>query len=296
MGEIALDDVNSKVEKDYGTNCLNCERYKRVGEVCVLEHGKRFLWEYCRDFEPKVELPDYNELMRSVRQEHALQRKKERERKEREKKLKIKEREARKEQKRRERIARARRKYFARLKKEERRKKQKEDVSEEGKKTVPSKPTKIRTKRTADNSSNPEFKTSKIAETRATTAKKAEDMIASKNTSLRQSQSPANKRRRKNSRIKAGVDQVSGTVVARPDNKEHVTPKARKRAINPKEAKHKNIQQNPAIIDSKQRAPTPLERVDSKPKRKKVVANGNVGGNDHHIPSEVGKEGGGALN
>lgn len=111
----ALDGANLGVEKDYGTNCLNCERYKRVGEVCVLEHGKRFLWEYCRDFEAKVELPDYNDLMRTVRQEHALQCKKDREKKERERKLKKKEREARKEQKRRERISRARRKYLANL-------------------------------------------------------------------------------------------------------------------------------------------------------------------------------------
>ena len=131
MGEIVGGKQNVETERDYGTNCRDCERFQRVGEVCVIEHGKRFLWEYCRDFEAKVELPDYNELMKTVKQEHALQRHKEREKKEREKKQRLKEREARKEQQRRARIARARRKYFAKLKKKkaaaEKRKKAREE-------------------------------------------------------------------------------------------------------------------------------------------------------------------------
>ena len=130
LGEIVAGKPNAETERDYGTNCRDCERFQRVGEVCVIEHGKRFLWEYCRDFEAKVELPDYNELMKTVRQEHAIQLHKEREKKEREKKQRLKEREAKKELARRARIARARRKYFAKLKEKkaaaEKRKKERE--------------------------------------------------------------------------------------------------------------------------------------------------------------------------
>ena len=135
MVEVVSNKQNHDVERDYGTNCRDCERFKRVGEVCVIEHGKRFLWEYCRDFEARVELPDYNELMKTVRQEHAALRQKEREKKEREKKLKLKERQTKKEQKRRERIARSRRKYYAKLKKKkaasEKRKKKREERKKE---------------------------------------------------------------------------------------------------------------------------------------------------------------------
>ena len=76
---------------DAGTNCLDCDRYKALGEVCVIEHGKKFLWEFCKDFQPQVQLPEYDELMRSVRKDMALERKKQREKKEREKALKEKE-------------------------------------------------------------------------------------------------------------------------------------------------------------------------------------------------------------
>ncbi len=72
-----LEQTEDIVKSDYGTNCVDCERYQKLGEICVLEHGKHFLWEYCRDFEPKVVLPEYNELMRTVRKEMALERKKE---------------------------------------------------------------------------------------------------------------------------------------------------------------------------------------------------------------------------
>lgn len=74
------------------TNCLDCERYKQLGEVCVIEHGKKFLWEYCKDFVQEVKLPDYNELMKTVRQDMALERKKVREKKKREVVAKRKER------------------------------------------------------------------------------------------------------------------------------------------------------------------------------------------------------------
>ncbi|HKW04313.1 MAG TPA: hypothetical protein VJN71_03340 [Nitrososphaerales archaeon] len=74
-----------------GTNCLECERYKTLGEVCVIEHGKKFLWEFCRDFQPEVKLPEYDELMRTVRKDIALQRVKEKQKKKRERALKQKE-------------------------------------------------------------------------------------------------------------------------------------------------------------------------------------------------------------
>ena len=99
----------SRVAGDYGTNCVDCERYKKLGDVCVIEHGKKFLWEFCRDFVPKVVLPDYNDLMRTVKQDQALERQKIKERKERERKKKLKERLEKKEIKRKERRARLRR-------------------------------------------------------------------------------------------------------------------------------------------------------------------------------------------
>jgi ATPase subunit of ABC transporter with duplicated ATPase domains len=99
----------SDVVHDYGTNCVDCERYKRLGDVCVIEHEKKFLWEYCRDFIPKVELPDYKELMQTVKDEQALTKQKAREKKEREKKKRMKERLAKKEEKRKKRRARLRR-------------------------------------------------------------------------------------------------------------------------------------------------------------------------------------------
>jgi hypothetical protein len=79
--------------KDSGTNCVNCERYKSLGEVCVIEHGKKFLWEFCRDFQPEVVLPNYEDLMRTVRKEISTERKKMREKRKRELLLKRKQRE-----------------------------------------------------------------------------------------------------------------------------------------------------------------------------------------------------------
>jgi hypothetical protein len=66
------------------TNCVDCERYRKLGDLCVLEHGKKFLWEYCKDFQASVELPDYDELMKSVKQDLSSERKKIRERKKKE--------------------------------------------------------------------------------------------------------------------------------------------------------------------------------------------------------------------
>ena len=77
-------EINVQSEKNSGTNCLDCERYRKLGDLCVLEHGKKFLWEYCKDFELAVELPDYGELMKSVKQDMALERKKTREKKKKE--------------------------------------------------------------------------------------------------------------------------------------------------------------------------------------------------------------------
>lgn len=79
------------IVQDYGTNCKDCERYQKLGDICMIEHGKKFVWEYCRDFAPTVVLPDYKELMRSVRADHALERKKEKEKKEKEKRRRLKE-------------------------------------------------------------------------------------------------------------------------------------------------------------------------------------------------------------
>lgn len=76
------------VEENTGTNCNDCERYKNLGDVCVIEHGKKFLWEYCKDFEPEVVLPDYKELMSTVRKDLAAERKKLVNRKKRERAIK----------------------------------------------------------------------------------------------------------------------------------------------------------------------------------------------------------------
>jgi hypothetical protein len=123
------------VTHDYGTNCVDCERYATLGDVCVLEHGKKFLWEFCRDFEPKVELPDYNDLMRTVKQEQALERQKAKEKKEREKKKKLKERLEKKEQERRERRNRLRR--IRERKKREEQKRQERLAKKKSKKPLP---------------------------------------------------------------------------------------------------------------------------------------------------------------
>ena len=85
------------VVQDYGTNCKDCERYQKLGDICMIEHGKKYQWEYCRDFTASVVLPDYKELMRSVREDRALERKKEKEKKEKEKRRKLKERQEKEE-------------------------------------------------------------------------------------------------------------------------------------------------------------------------------------------------------
>jgi len=82
---------NKITAQDYGTNCKDCERYQKLGDICMIEHGKKFQWEYCRDFNPIVVLPDYRDLMRSVREDHALERKKDKEKREKEKRRKLKE-------------------------------------------------------------------------------------------------------------------------------------------------------------------------------------------------------------
>lgn len=82
-----------------GTNCIDCERYKNLGEVCVLEHGKKFLWEYCKDFQQEVKLPDYNELMKSIQKDMAIERKKIRDKRKKEVVKRRKEREEKKREK-----------------------------------------------------------------------------------------------------------------------------------------------------------------------------------------------------
>jgi hypothetical protein len=106
------------VVQDYGTNCKDCQRYQKLGDICMIEHGKKFQWEYCGDFEPVVVLPDYKELMRSVRADHVLERKRLKEKKEKEKRKKQREREEKKELKRKKRRATLR-KRRERLKKKE---------------------------------------------------------------------------------------------------------------------------------------------------------------------------------
>ena len=96
-------------ERDFGTNCKDCERFQKLGDVCVLDQGKKFLWEYCRDFVPSVALPDYRELMKSVKEEQAEERRKLKEKKEREKRKRLKERLELKALKKKERQARLRR-------------------------------------------------------------------------------------------------------------------------------------------------------------------------------------------
>ena len=63
---------NEIIVQDYGTDCKNCERYQKLGDVCLVEHGKKFSWEYCRDFDPRVVFPDYKDLMKSVRMDQSF--------------------------------------------------------------------------------------------------------------------------------------------------------------------------------------------------------------------------------
>lgn len=100
---------NGVLQQDYGTNCADCERYRKLGDVCVIEHGKKFLWEYCRDFVPNVVLPDYKDLMRSVREDQTLERQRLKAKKDREKRKKLKERMEREALRKKERRARLRR-------------------------------------------------------------------------------------------------------------------------------------------------------------------------------------------
>jgi hypothetical protein len=112
--EIQLNEQNS------GTNCVDCERYKKLGEVCVLEHGKKFLWEYCKDFEPEVKLPEYDELMKTVKQDMATERSRIREKKKKEIAVRRKEREKKRKEKLRLKRSRVAKKAW-----KERRKKEK---------------------------------------------------------------------------------------------------------------------------------------------------------------------------
>jgi hypothetical protein len=114
--------ANEASPRDYGTDCRQCERYKTLGDVCVVEHGKKFLWEFCKDFEPEVVLPEYKELMQSVRSEMAAEKRKEKEKKQRERRKKQKEKEAAKEERKRRRRARLQKKRRLEKKKAERRK------------------------------------------------------------------------------------------------------------------------------------------------------------------------------
>jgi aspartyl/asparaginyl-tRNA synthetase len=110
-------------EENSGTNCKSCERYGKLGDVCVVEHGKKFLWEFCKDFEAEIELPDYNELMQTVKQDLAAERKKLREKKQKEIAQRRKEREVlRKEKSRMKRSRIAKRVWRERRKKENSRK------------------------------------------------------------------------------------------------------------------------------------------------------------------------------
>jgi hypothetical protein len=109
-------------EQNSGTNCTDCERYKKLGEVCVIEHGKKFLWEYCKDFEPEVKLPEYDELMKTVKEDMALERSKIREKRKREIAIRRKEREKKRKEKLRLRRSRIAKKIW-----KERRKREKLD-------------------------------------------------------------------------------------------------------------------------------------------------------------------------
>lgn len=86
-------------EQNSGTNCIDCERYKKLGEVCVIEHGKKFLWEFCKDFQAEVKLPDYNDLMKTVKHDMAIERRKIIEKKKRQVDFRRKEREKVKKEK-----------------------------------------------------------------------------------------------------------------------------------------------------------------------------------------------------
>jgi DNA repair exonuclease SbcCD nuclease subunit len=92
-------EVHQIDEKNTGTNCEDCEHYKKLGEVCVIEHGKRFLWEFCKDFIPETKLPEYDELMRTVKLDMALERRKIREKKKKEIAMRKKEREMKRREK-----------------------------------------------------------------------------------------------------------------------------------------------------------------------------------------------------
>jgi hypothetical protein len=115
--EIQMDQQNS------ATNCIDCERYKKLGEVCVIEHGKKFLWEYCKDFQPEVKLPQYEELMKTVKHDMAEERRKVREKKKKE----IANRRKEREKKRLEKIRLKRSRIAKRIWKE-RRKKEKQSA------------------------------------------------------------------------------------------------------------------------------------------------------------------------
>ncbi len=126
-------------EQNTGTNCVDCERYKNLGEVCVVEHGKRFLWEYCKDFQPEVRLPEYNALMKTVKQDMAMERKKIRERKKRGVAIRRKEREMKRKEK-----LRLKRSGIAKKVWEERRKRMKLESDQGGRSSPKASSKKIR--------------------------------------------------------------------------------------------------------------------------------------------------------
>lgn len=130
--ELGAGEQNSK------TNCVDCERYSKLGEVCVLEHGKRFLWEFCKDFQSKVDLPEYDELMKTVKHDLAQERKKVREKKKKEIAQRRKEREKIKQERLKERRSRIAKKVWEKRRKEQARKQErqtKKSLTKEGQDT-----------------------------------------------------------------------------------------------------------------------------------------------------------------
>ena len=116
-------------EQNSRTNCVDCERYKKLGEVCVIEHGKKFLWEFCKDFQPEVKLPDYDELMKTVKQDMALERKKAIEKKKKQIQLRKKERTQVKREKLRLKRSKIAKKIWEKRKKQQAKSKQRKERS-----------------------------------------------------------------------------------------------------------------------------------------------------------------------
>jgi hypothetical protein len=152
-----LQKASKVVVQDYGTNCKDCERYQKLGDICMIEHGKKFQWEYCRDFESRVVLPDYKELMRSVRADHALERKREKDRREKEKRKKQKEREQKEElrkKKRRSMLRKRRERLKEKLLKQNHKAKKSTGILPEAKSTTAKPARRLKAKRTEIKLSN----------------------------------------------------------------------------------------------------------------------------------------------